>query len=141
MKKEKVILSFIAAVIGLMVAGSAFYFYESAKTVQPSKIKTITIVASSPTPKPSIFLSLDRPRDEEVVSKKVITISGKTIPDAIVSIITQNSQDIITPALNGDFSTTVTVEDGQNLIEITAISPNGEDVKVTRTITLSTEEF
>jgi len=141
MKKEKVILSFIATLIGLMVAGGAFYFYESSKTVPPSKIKTITIATASPTPKPSIFLSLDRPKHEDVVSKKTITISGKTIPDAIVSIIAENSQDIITPALNGDFSTTINIEDGQNLIEITAIAQNGESVKALRTVTFSTEEF
>lgn len=141
MKKEKVILSFIAAFIGLVVTGSAFYFYESSKTVPPSKIKTITIITPVPTPKPSIFLSLDRPKDEEVVSKKVVILSGKTIPEAIVIIITQSSQDIITPALNGDFSTTLNVEDGQNLIEITAIAPNGESAKALRTVTFSTEEF
>jgi len=139
MKKEKVILSFIATLIGLMVAGGAFYFYESSKV--PPKIKTISIISPTPTPKPSIFLSLDRPKDEEVVSKKVITISGKTIPDSIVSIITENSQDIITPALNGDFSTTINVDDSQNLIEITAIAPNGESAKALRTVTFSTEEF
>ncbi|MEK7534750.1 MAG: hypothetical protein AAB600_05500 [Patescibacteria group bacterium] len=141
MKKEKVILSFIATLIGLMFAGVAFYFYESSKDLPPSTIKKISIVQPTPTPKPSIFLSLDRPKDEEVVSKKVITISGKTIPEAIVSIIAQNSQDIITPALNGDFSTTINVEDGQNLIEITAIAPNGESAKALRTVTFSTEEF
>lgn len=141
MKKEKVIFSFIATLIGLLVAGSAFYFYESSKTVPDSNIKTITIISPTPTPKPSIFLTLDSPKDETVVSKKIITISGKTIPEAIVSIITKNAQDIITPALNGDFSTTITLEDGQNLIEITAISPNGEDVKHTRTVTFSMEEF
>lgn len=141
MKAEKVILSFIAVLIGLLVAGAAFYFYESSKTVPSSTVKTISIASPSPTPKPSIFLNLDSPKDEEVVNKKVITISGKTIPKAIVSIITENSQDVITPALNGSFSTTLTIGDGQNFIEVTAISPNGEDVKVMRTVTFSTEEF
>lgn len=141
MKKEKVILSFIATLVGLTLAGVIFYFYESSKTVPSSTTKTISIVASSPTPKPSIFLTLDSPKDEEVVSKKIITISGKTAPDATVAIITKNSQDIITPALNGDFSTTLNIEDGPNLVEITAIAQNGESVKVLRTITFSTEEF
>lgn len=141
MKAEKVILSFIAVLIGLLVAGAAFYFYESSKTVPSLRPKTISITSPSPTPKPSIFLNLDSPKDEEVVNKKVITISGKTIPEAIVSVITEGSQEIITPALNGSFSTTLTIGDGQNLIEVTAISPNGEDVKVMRTVTFSTEEF
>lgn len=141
MKAEKVILSFIAVLIGLLVAGAAFYFYESSKTVPSLSPKTISIASPSPTPKPSIFLNLDSPKDEEVVNRKVITVSGKTIKDAIVSIITDDSQDIITPALNGSFSTTLTIGDGQNLVEVTAISPNGEDVKVMRTVTFSTEEF
>lgn len=141
MKAEKVILSFIAVLIGLVVAGGAFYFYEFSKTPPTPKIKTISIASPSPTPKPSIFLNLDSPKDEEVVNKKVITISGKTIRDAIVSIITENSQDVITPALNGDFSTTLTIGDGQNLIEVTAFSQNGETAKILRTVTFSTEEF
>lgn len=141
MKKEKVILSFVAALIGLMFAGAAFYFYESSKTIPPSTIKKISIVPPSPTPKPSIFLNLDLPKHEDVVNKKVITVSGKTISDAVVSVISENYQDVITPAKNGDFSTTMNINDGQNLIEITAMAPNGEDIKVTRTVTFSTEEF
>lgn len=141
MKKEKVILSFIATLIGLMVAGLAFYFYESSKTLPPSTVKTISIVSASPTPKPSIFLSIDSPKDGEVFNKKVITLSGKTAPDAIISVILKNYQDIITPALNGVFSTTINIEDGQNLIELTAIAQNGESVKTLLTVTFSTEEF
>jgi len=141
MKAEKVILSFIAVLIGLVVSGGAFYIYESSKTVPSSTVKTISIVSPSPTTTPSIFLNLDSPKDEEVVNKKVITISGKTIGDAIISIITEDSQDVIAPALNGDFSTTLTIGDGQNLIEITAISQNGESAKILRTVTFSTEEF
>ena len=141
MKTEKVILSFIATLIGLVVAGGAFYFYESSKAVPASQVKTISLTAPSPTPKPSIFLSLDLPKDEEVFDKKVIAISGKTIPNAVVSIISDSYQDIITPSANGDFSTTMNIDDGQNFIEITAISPNGEDIKVLRTVTFSQEEF
>ena len=141
MKKEKVVLSFIATLIGLLVAGVAFYFYESSKTIPKSLVKTIAIVSESPTPKPSIFLTVDEPKDEDVVSKKVITLTGKTIPDAVVSIISEDYQDIITPAGNGDFSTTINITDGQNLIEITAIAPNGESAKLTKTVTFSTEEF
>lgn len=141
MKTEKVILSFIATLIGLAVAGGAFYFYQKSKTIPPSAIKTITILSPSPTPKPSIFLSIDSPKDEDVVSKKIITVSGKTIPEAIVTIISETYQDVITPAKNGDFSTTINIDDGQNVIEIRAIAPNGESSKDLRTVTFSTEEF
>jgi hypothetical protein len=141
MKTEKVLLSFIAVFVGLLVAGIAFYLYENTKTIPPSKIKTVSVVPPSPTLKPSIFLELDRPKDEEVVGKKIITISGQTTSSATIVVLTENAEQILTPASNGNFSTTINIENGQNLIEITAIAPNGEKVKITRTVTFSTEEF
>ena len=141
MKTEKIILSFIAALIGLGVAGGAFYFYEASRAITKPQTKTVYITSITPTPKQSIFLNVDLPKDEDVVSNKVITVSGKTVPDAIISIISDNYQDVITPSQNGGFSTTININDGQNLIEITATLPNGESTKVKRVITFSTEEF
>lgn len=142
MNKEKIVLSFVATLIGLLVAGGIFYFYQSAKTIPQSKIRTISF-STSPTPaaQSSIFLIINTPSDEKVVDKKIITLSGKTVSDAAIVILTQGSQDVIAPSSTGDFSTTITLDNGENLIEITAILPNGEKTKVTRTVTYSTEEF
>lgn len=141
MKKEKVILSFIATLIGLLVAGIAFYIYEVPKTITPPNIKTVSIVSPSPTITPSIFLNLNEPKDEDVVNKKIITVSGKTIADATVVILTDTSQEVVSPSIDGAFSTTINIENGQNFIEISAIAPNGESTRLTRTVTYSTEEF
>jgi len=142
MKKEKIVLSFIATLIGLLAAGGAFYLYESSKTTsQQPPVKTISIVSPSPTPMPSIFLIIDTPKNEDVVNKKVVTLSGKTTPDAIVSVISEIHQDIVIPSGNGSFSTTINIADGQNLIHITALAPNGESVKNSTILTHSTEEF
>ena len=141
MKTEKIILSFVAILIGLLVAVAAFYLYENTKKIPPSKIKTISVIPPTPTSKPSIFLTVDEPKDEEVVGKKIIVISGKTTNDATVVILTAVSQEIISPTLNGDFSTTVDIESGQNLIEVTAMAPNGEHARLLRVVTFSTEEF
>lgn len=141
MKKEKIILSFIATLIGLLFAGVAFYIYESSKAIPQEKIKTVKVTPPSPTPKKVIFLNLDKPKDEEVVSKKIITVSGKTTPDATIVILSKNFQEVVTPAENGDFSLTMTIEDGLNIVQVTAIAPNGEEAKLTRAITFSTEEF
>lgn len=144
MKKEKTVLSFIAVVAGLLVAGIAFYLYQSTKIV-PKEVKTkvITIQPSvSPTPNsPSIFLAVDNPKDESVTDKKIIKVSGKTLKDALIVVSTNIDDDVMPSAANGDFSTTINIEDGQNQIEITAISPNGEEKKVLRTVTFSTETF
>ncbi len=142
MKKEKIILSFVAVFIGLLVAAIAFYFYESANRIADQKQnKVVSKIALSPTPKQTFFLTLDSPKDEEVFTKKIITISGKTTADAIVAIISKDYQDIVTPSQNGDFLTTISILDDQNMIDVIAIAPNGQSERLTRTVTFSTEEF
>lgn len=141
MSKEKVVLYFIAVVLGILVTGVAFYFYQATKVVSPSKIKTIKIISPAPLPKPSIYLTIRTPDDEEVVGKKVVTVSGTTQKDATVVVLSPVDQEVVKPAETGDFSTTINIEDGQNNIEITAISPSGEEIRTTRTVTFSTEEF
>lgn len=141
MKKERAILSFIAIGIGLMFAGIAFYLYQGTKTI-PSNSKTVAIEKPVPTPeKSSLFLTVNEPDDEKVYNKKVINVSGKTIADAVVIILTDSDQEVIRPTKTGEFSTTMTIEDGENNLEITAIAPNGEDKIVRQTVTYSTEEF
>ena len=141
MKTEKLILSFIATLFGLLVAGVAFYLFQATKTITPSDTKTISIASPTVTPVPSISLTIDRPKDEEVTNNKVEIVSGKTAVNAVVIVITDSSQDVITPTPNGDFSTSVNIGNGQNVIEVIAIAPNGESVTVKKTVTYSQEEF
>lgn len=141
MKKEKLILSFVATFFGLLVAGGMFYAFQATKTITPTNSKTVSIVSPSPTPLPAIFLTVDKPKDEEVLGNKILVISGKTASNAVIIVITNSTEEVITPALNGDFSTTSTIEDGQNIIEIKAIAPNGESVTIKKTVTYSLEEF
>lgn len=141
MNKEKVILSIFATIAGLLVAGVAFYFYESTQTIPQSKMKIISISPLTPTPTPSVFLALNSPDDETVVTQSSVNISGKTTGDATVAILTQSNEQVVKPAITGDFSATVNLDDGENMIVVTAIAPNGESAKITRIITYSTEEF
>lgn len=127
--------------MGLLVTGVGFFFYQSAKTIPPSQIKNITVAKVSPTPSSSVFLTIETPKDEEVFDKKVIAVNGKTEPGAIIIVSTHVSDEVIEPASNGSFSTTITIEDGQNQLEITAIAPNGQETKITRTVTYSIESF
>ena len=141
MKTERVLLSLLAVVIGLLVAGIAFFLYENTRNTPDSRTKTVSAPTPTPTLKPSVFLVLDQPKDEEVVAKKIISISGKTATDATVVVLTNNDEQVLTPTNSGDFSTTTTLEDGQNLIEATALTPNGESASILRVVTFSTEEF
>ena len=140
MKQERVILSSVMVLIGLLVAGAAFYFYQSSKVVS-SKSTVSNVVAPTPTPKPSVYLSVTTPDNEIVVSNKTLNILGKAPVDATVLVITSSDQLVFKPSSQGDFSTTITLDGGLNVITIEAISPNGEIASVKRTVTYSTESF
>ncbi|MCL4353783.1 hypothetical protein M1615_04990 [Patescibacteria group bacterium] len=141
MKKESIILSFAAVLIGILVAGGAFYIYQMTKTISQNDIKPISIALPNPTPSSSVFLSLSSPSDESVVAERTITVSGSTDPSAVIAIITGANQQVITPAQNGNFSASVVIGNGENEIEVTAIAPNGKEKTIKRTVTFSTKEF
>lgn len=141
MKKEQVVISFIAVVIGIFVAGIAFYIYQSTRIIPPSKTKTISLISPTPTPATSIFLTLERPKDEDLVDRKTITVSGKTTSDATVVISTDASDQVVKPTTQGSFSADVTIGDATNKVEVTAIGPDGQEATQTRIITFSTENF
>lgn len=141
MKTERVILSFIAVLVGILVTGSAFYLYQGTRKSPEQKTKTIIISDPTPTPSQSVLLTIKSPTDEGVFSKKVISVEGTTEKDATIIIVTPVDQEVLTPAASGNFSTTVNIDDGQNFIEITAISPSGEETKMIRTVTFSSEDF
>ncbi len=140
MKQERVILSFIMVLIGLLVAGLAFYFYQSTKVVSDRSNASI-VSTPTPTTAPIIFLSISNPINESVVSNKTLTVSGKTEPEATVIVITESGQQVLQPSSQGDFSTTVILSDDQNLITVWALTPNGESTSIQKTVTYSMENF
>ena len=141
MKTEKIVISFIAIFVGIIVAGIAFYIYQSTKVIPPSQTKTVSITPPTPTPKATIYLSLSEPQNGQVFDKKVITVAGKTVPGSLVVLSTDVSDQVVSPSSVGDFSSTVTIGDDGNILSVTAIAPNGEQITQTRTITFSTESF
>lgn len=139
MKKEKVVIFFIAVVIGLIFAGIAFYFYQSTKAIAPAKQNMA--VTPTPSPEPSIYLNIQEPTDETVTDKKVVTVSGLTVPNGTITVLTKSDQDVITPTTTGTFSTTVNLDDGENLIRLIVIGLDGQVKETDRTVTFSTEDF
>lgn len=141
MKQERIILSFIMVLIGLLVAGALFYFYQSTKVIPTPTTSIITSPIPTPKSTSNIFLSVTNPTNEQVVANKTVQIMGKTIPGATVIVITDSGQQVFSPSAQGDFSTTITIQSGENSIEIRAIAPNGETTSMQRTVTYSTEDF
>lgn len=141
MSKEKVILSFVAIMIGLAVAGVGFYLYQSTKVLPQEKQESSVRVRPSPTLSPSVLLVIDEPKDETVVDNPVIKITGKTDPEAMIVILTDSDEQVLNPTASGNFSTTVTLEKGTNVIEITAVGQDGDTNSIERTVTYTTEAF
>ena len=141
MKQERVILSFVMVLIGLVFAAVAFYFYQSSKVIPQSNKNQAANVTVTPTPASSLYLTVDSPKDESIADKKTVEIRGKTDPNATVSILTVDGQLVVKPSLQGDFVTTVSISEGTNFIKIIAMAPNGDNAIVQRTVSYTTEDF
>jgi len=128
-------------VVGLFVAGVAFFFYQSQKVIPKDKTDTISIKAPTPSPKADAFLTIDSPANEDVVDSKTVVVKGKTSPDATVIATSDVDSEMVSPAQNGDFSITLTIGSGENVLEVTTILPNGDMQTLRRSLTYSTESF
>ncbi len=141
MRAEKIVLSFVFVLIGLLVAGGAFYFYQSTKVISPGSLKTIKLGVSPSPSKSSLYLKIETPQDESTTNNKTVTISGQTSPTATIIINTPTSDQVIPPSATGNFSTTVTIGDDENRIYVTAVGTQGEEVQKILTVTYTTETF
>lgn len=84
-----------------------------------SKVLTVTFQVPSPQ---AFFLLITEPEDQSIVSSRTIPLSGRTAPEAVVSV---NGVGIAVDEL-GLFSTMVTLEEGPNIIDVVSASPSGQ---------------
>lgn len=144
MKAEKVILSFVAVFVGLIAAGVAFYLYQSTKVIPTDQTKpSATAVNIQPTKAPvaTDVFTVDSPTDEQVFGQKLITIKGTSVKGATITVSTDDSDQVVQPADNGDYTLTQTIPDGTSVVEFTAIFPDGTEKTIERTVTFSTANF
>ncbi len=141
MKKEKIVLSFLAVLTGILAAGIGFYLYQTFNQTQ----KPISKITPSTTPQPTKTstetLIITTPQDESVVDTKTIPFSGKVDPLSTVIISTSDNDVVVKPDANWNFSAKIILGDGVNAIVVHAVSPTGKESKLTKTVTYSTETF
>ena len=83
----------------------------------------------APTETPvSLFLEIAEPEEESVVSASSITVSGSTAPGAVVSVLVGDTIDMVDVGEAGNFTVTVGLEEGPNVIEIIASDWKGNEV-------------
>ena len=144
MKAEKVILSFVAVFVGLIAAGVAFYLYQSTKVIPSSQTKPAAVQTNA-TPTPANtdtnVLTVDEPKDEAVSTNASITIKGKSVKGALVTVSTPDGDQVVQPADNGDFTLTQTIPSGTTVLHFSTIFPDGSEKRLDKTVTYSTENF
>ncbi len=113
----KMKLFLVVTIFGIL----AFVFGACAQTA-PTPTPTSTL---TPTPTPTaLFLTIVGPADESVVDVSTITILGKTLASAVVSV----NGDMVDVDSNGLFSLLVTLEAGPNVFDIIATDEEGNEV-------------
>ena len=142
MNKEKLLLITGAVLIGIIVSASTFFIYQYSKRINEADIKKITIKGSDENEnQASISLEVNEPMDEAVVDERVIKVIGKTSPNSTIVVVTEENEEGGVSAGNGSFSMDITLSDGENIIEVVAIAPNGEFIRERRIVTYTKEDF
>ncbi|MGE5265057.1 MAG: hypothetical protein ACM3S0_16880 [Acidobacteriota bacterium] len=88
---------------------------------------TAAVTPAAPVAKPGaapLTLKVTSPLDESVVNASVITVTGQTTPGAVVSI----DGDLVDVEASGKFQAQVTLEEGPNVLEITASDDKGSEL-------------
>ena len=83
----------------------------------------LTVISLALPPQP-FFLLITEPEDQTIVSRGTIPVTGRTVPDAVVTV-----EGVGVPVGElGIFSTSVTLEQGPNIIDVVATGPQGEQL-------------
>lgn len=142
MKKEVI----LAICIGLLIGGIITFGMYRAKLAVDSASPApefVPLVTPQPTPSsPTVAqITLKEPKDEMLVRNSTVRVTGITTPQSVV-VIFQGDLEIITSAdQEGNFSTTITLNPGGNILVIRSIADDGTVQETTRTLVFSTADF
>lgn len=141
--KERIVIVFIAVVLGLLATTAAFFIYQSTKVVTDKESSKKIAQTVSPTSSPSdkLMLIVEDPKDESVLDKRTIQVRGKTNVGNTILISSNQEEEVAKPTTDGKFAITITIDAGVNNIITRAIAPNGDEITDERVVVFSTEEF
>lgn len=142
MLREKIVTIVIGLVVGAMLAG-AYFFGPTlvAKTKTDSTKQTPTPIAKisiTPTNAPKKTLTLTTPENNSSTTKEEIKVSGAGTPNAKIIVFSNADQKQITAGANGKFDTTIKLEEGENEVTVTDLTPTIQTL--TRNVTLEISE-
>lgn len=137
----------IMIVLVLLVVGGGIYLLSNKKNQTSTPGGTGSMVPTNPTSqnpvsntgttnkvdesKNQISLTVTQPTDGQTTSSSSIMVKGVTLPNIEVSV---NDVDLKADA-QGNFSTTVTLDEGDNTITVVAVDEKGQTAEKDLTVT------
>jgi len=99
-------------------------------TQTPSPTATAKPTVSPMPTETVLFLEISQPTDEAQVSTSTVIVTGRTIPEAVVSLLINEEIEIADVDQNGNFSVSIYLEEGPNLVEVIASDQYGNENSV-----------
>ena len=135
MDKEKLITIFIGLIVGVTLASG---YFLSSRFLPQLLNRTTTQTAITPSPKVlsnnEAAFSLTEPENFFATADPSILIKGKAPAGTKIIIFTNSYHQLITTTDTGDFEVTVKLEEGDNEVTATTISPDGKIASLKRII-------
>jgi len=154
MKRELFLAILFGAILGFAVTGTVWLKKEGKlslfKTSSEKQTETAEENVNEGTPSPApaeeketgkVFLEVSSPEQDSISDKEKITISGKTLENAIVVVVWEEGEDILVADGEGAFETEIVLVSGENQIDVTAYDDDGSSTAKTITVTYSTAKI
>jgi hypothetical protein len=123
MRKEVI----LAIILGLLLGTVIVVGYYRTNLPKQSPITSSVEPVPSTSPNSSAeLLTLNEPQDGDIFVSPVATISGTTLPEARLVIISGDQQLFVKPSASGFFTQEISLNGGVNQITITAVIPSGQ---------------
>lgn len=142
-KKEISVAIFIGLIICALIIGgiyrakTALDTHRTRTSPRPSATTQITTNGAED----AFPLTITSPADNSVVDTAQIELTGTTLPNTYITILTEKNEYIIVPSELGDFSQTITLVKGANTIGVTVYTPTGDKTEAKLSVVYTTVEL
>ena len=114
---------FLVFLLGVIILAPNF---KSKQITKPEDVlKPTNVLQKSVLESEKVFLQISEPKDNVTVANQAITIKGKAISNGFVFV---NDQEF-RAGLNGNFSTTVILDEGENYILVVVSDEYGNSLE------------
>lgn len=137
MKKEVILAIVIGLILGLLIT-FGIYTARTALTKAPTASQEKPLVSPSPEPTESATITITSPATEALIDTETVTITGKTLPESTVTLVSDSDQQLVATSADGSFTADFELAGGINQIVISAFTPEGKQAETTLTLVYST---